>query len=351
MANTSDRVASDKPLVLALMLSSALVALVVPVAPALAGPATSAKLVAGSPMNDDLRLAIIGNRLARANAGRCSTPEMLSGMMLHDEASYALTVRAASLRHYHITYGFGVLDVVPDGAAMRAGLHKGDEIVGVNGKDLADFARHLTTARATYDRTERFTGYLQQAMQNGLVAVTVRRAGQDITLTLTGDLGCGGEVVVMPDNTLNAWSDGHYVAVTSKMMRFAGDDHELAFVVAHEMAHNILSHNQHLQGHSLLLAELGIGSGKVRKFEMAADAMGVELIAAAGFDLSAPERLLRRTGKLMPFPFNVSLTHPGAGRRIEVVRDAITRMAEGSAAVPAPRPSGSDKVAMITPAP
>lgn len=83
-------------------------------------------------------------------------------------------------------------------------------------------------------------------------------------LQLIGTPGRGGDFVVIQENSLNAWSDGHYVAISTRMLRFAKDDAELAFIVAHEMAHNILNHAAPLRDTSTPLAEFGISSGKVR---------------------------------------------------------------------------------------
>src|SRR5262249_17928352 len=138
--------------------------------------------------------------------------------------------------------GFGVMQLVPGSGADRAGLKRGDEIVAVNDSDLAGFAPQLIGKEASPDRTERFTDLLGNALRQGPAKLTVRRGAETMTLSLTGEKGCGGRFVVVPSYELNAWSDGHYVAVTTRMMRYAADDQELAFVVAHEMSHNILGH-------------------------------------------------------------------------------------------------------------
>jgi len=271
--------------------------------------------------SDNARLEAIGYRLATANPDRCELPQMLTGLMLHDIAGFAPQDRPAAIRTHGLTYGFGVLHLVSDSRAERAGIRRGDEIVAINGMDLEHFAEGLIGRKATYDRTEAFFDLLDRTLRNGPAAVALRRGNAHITLSLAGEPGCGGRFVALPDKNLNAWADGKYVAVTSKMIRFAADDHELAFVVAHEMAHNILEHDKLGGSASGLLAELGLGAGRIKATEIEADAYAIQLLARAGYDLSAPERLLRHVGKVrwMDLP----ITHPGASRRIAIITEAI----------------------------
>jgi hypothetical protein len=218
-------------------------------------------------------------------------------------------------RAYGLTTGFGVLRLVPGSAAERAGLRTGDEIIALNGADLTNFAGELIGRQATSDRNERFVDLLEAALRKGPATLAVRRAGATVTLRLEADQGCGGRFVATPDNHLNAWTDGRYVAVTAKMMRVA-DDPELAFVVAHEMAHNILGHTRP--------RGTGISQARGKAAEAEADAMAVELLANADYDLAAPARFLSRTGKLQFL--TLSLDHPSNSQRIRIVDASIARL-------------------------
>jgi hypothetical protein len=140
---------------------------------------------------------------------------------------------------------------------------------------------------------------------------------------LPGQPGCGGKPVLYEKGGFNAWSDGKYVALTSTMMKFARDDGELAFVVSHEMAHNILDHAAKLGGKSMLLASLGIGSGKIKNSEIEADQLGAEILVTAGFPLEGALSLLNRAGAKVPL--NFATTHPGIKRRLGIVTAAAAR--------------------------
>jgi hypothetical protein len=270
------------------------------------------------------RLELVGYRLGTANADLCADPQMLTGLTIYDISAYSAPDRPLAGNLYNLSYGFAVLNIVPESSAAQAGFQLGDEIIGVNGSDLAGFANTDIRSRPSYARTEKFIAYLDRALREGPAQLRVRRGDAVRTVMLTGDRGCGGRVAYLRRNKVNAWSDGRYVAVTQRMMSFAADDQELAFVVAHEMAHNILRHTQKLDGSVALLAQFGIGAGKIKKTEIEADELAVKLMERADFDPTASARLLRKTSKIIPV--DLGLTHPRVHRRVEIVTAAIARL-------------------------
>ena len=275
-------------------------------------------------LDPGLRLETIGYRLSRANAAKCAVPEMLTGLMLHNLGGYDEADRAHIQEAYGLTGGFGVLHVVAGSAAALAGITEDDEIVSLNGTDLAAFAKDAVTNRGSFERTERLVTLLQQSLGQGPATLGIRRNGVLRRIQLRGELGCGVRFAVLHSGSLNAWSDGRYVAVTDRMMRFTSDDAELAFVVAHEMSHNMLHHAAQDGKISRLFAEFGIGAKQLKASEVAADAMAVDLLANAGFSLAAPERILRRLAPTQVL--NLGITHPRISRRIQIVRSAVAQL-------------------------
>jgi Zn-dependent protease with chaperone function len=132
---------------------------------------------------------------------------------------------------------------------------------------------------------------------------------------------CAHRFVVSRDRSLNAWADGRTVAVTGKMIRFAGEDDALAFVVAHEMAHNILRHAERLRGVPSEFADAD-DAARVKQTEMEADALAVELVVRAGFDPEASKVLLGRMMKVREGP--MPITYPSIAQRIALVDRAIS---------------------------
>lgn len=117
---------------------------------------------------------------------------------------------------------------------------------------------------------------------------------------------CYGRVTMAGLGMANAFATGDRVVITSKMIQKADND-ELAFVIAHEMAHNILGHRN-----------------SSPSAEIEADTMAVRIVRAARFNPEAGVRFVRRftTAWIVGFPFSL-LTHPITGRRVAAIRKAI----------------------------
>lgn len=270
-----------------------------------------------------LRLETIGYRLSRANAALCSQPDMLTGLILHHIGGYNRTDRAEVSARFDLTYDFGMLHVEPGRFSAKGGLVDGDEIVSLYGTNLAAFGQDMIGKQGSYERTDRFLSALASALRSGPTILGIRRGHEQISLPLHLEPSCGGRFAVKRDSALDAWSYGRYVAVTDRMIDFVSDYAELAFVVAHEMAHNILHHADQTKRISRIFAQFGFGARELKAAEIEADGLAVELMARAGYDVSAPERSLQRlaTGRSM----DLSVTHPKISCRIAIVKTAAAR--------------------------
>lgn len=293
-------------------------------------PVVTALMPLFAPETQEQRLERVAYFLRAASVGRCANPEMLTGFSLHDTAAYDADQRTLVEGAYHFGRGIGVRHVVPQSAAARAGFRAGDVITRVNSQDISLFQTGLIKSSANYARTERFEDFLNAALTDAPAQIAIRRGPRTVVLTLPGQPGCGGKPVLYRKGGLNAWSDGKYIALTNTMMRFAADDSELAFVVAHEMAHNMLDHARKLRGKLMLLASLGIGSRQVKNSEIEADQLGAEILVTAGFPLEGAFSLLSRAGDKMPI--YIAITHPGIKRRIAIVTEAAAKFEQAAVA-------------------
>jgi Zn-dependent protease with chaperone function len=280
---------------------------------------------------EQLRLTTIGYRLGAANRGTCASPKMLSGMVLHDLTEYQAALRPAVSDAFSLHDGIGVLEIVPGSVADAAHLEVDDEILAVNGASVEDAAA-TRNARQSYKRMDRFLGYLASALSMGPADLLIRRKGEMLHVALHGQPACGGDPFLINSSDLNAWSDGSRVFVSSAMMRIARSDDELAFVVAHEMAHNILGHSSRNDAHGLL-GLFGFGASKMRREEMQADLMAVPLMGASGFNPAGAVEILDGLRHILWW--DLSLDHPGFGERIRLVTAEIAE--ESRAAWSAPR--------------
>jgi hypothetical protein len=270
-----------------------------------------------------VHLASIGYRIAAANAQTCSRPQMMTGMVLHDLSQYDAAVRPAVARAFSLNGGYGVLQLVPGSAAERAGVQIDDEILAVGGRWLADEGVAGQAGRSSV-RVGRFSDLLSAALTRGPTDLTVRRNGTQLTIRLKGQVGCGGDVLLANSSYLNAWSDGRHVVVSTAMAQMARSDDELAFVIAHEMAHNSLGHARASGDARGLFGLLGFGAGRVKRMEVDADSHAVALMSAGGYAPYAGISFLQNARRRLWW--SVSLDHPGFGQRMRIVGDAIARL-------------------------
>jgi Peptidase family M48 len=263
------------------------------------------------------RLEAVGYNLAVANASLCEQPEMLTGLLFHDVGAYGRRYRAAVMQHYGLTFGFGVLNVVPESSGEKSGILIGDEILSVNGIDLSLFYNDLIQKRESYNRIERFVHFLNEELIKGEAEILIRRGLVFKSVILKGSRGCSGKFVLKPSGMLNAWSDGRYVAISSRMMDFVSSNDELAFVVAHEMAHNILHHAEYLKPVNGIFGKLGFGARKLKLSELEADNLAISLMYNSGYDIDSPRNLLTKMKRF--FALSLPNTHPRISKRIDLI--------------------------------
>ena len=312
-----------------------LLALLALAAPAGAAENAAAPLLALQAM--DQRVATIAHRIAIANREICPRTEPVAGFAVHTLGQYAPKARDI----VKAAFGFGdtpiVLLLAPDSAATRAGLRTGDHVLSINGQTLAA----APAKRASYAATKAFEERLEAALATGLVELAYVRGGEKRTATLTPETGCASRVQLIPSRRLNAGADGTYAQLTTGIVEFARDDDELALVIAHEMAHNILGHRDRLDAQKVsrgLLKIVDGSAGKIKATEEEADYLALYLMARAGFSVDAAPGFWDRYGRAMGPDFLSDGTHPGRGARMDAARAAISeikaRQAAGRPLVP-----------------
>jgi hypothetical protein len=280
---------------------------------------------ASSWLSETLDLESIAYNIGVANSDRCDNPIMATGLVLHDVGSYDRSDRAGIEQRFALGMGFGVLGTVSHSGADRAGLRPGDEIVGIGSIDLERFATDAIVDRGDHARLTRFTDLLNQHLHTGPVTLRVRHGNTVRPVTLIGTPACGGRIAYVPGGPLNAWSDGDNVAVNTAMIHFTHNDDELAFVVAHEMAHNMLHHAARPGRPAAWTAMFGIGAIGIRREEIAADTYAVDLLDRTRFGTHGAVALIHRTWPMVLFDFG--LTHPTAWYRASLVESRFDALA------------------------
>lgn len=308
-------------------------------APARAEPAPQAPVVALREL--DRRVATIGYRLATANAALCQQRQWQPGLMVHDLSQYSRRGRSQAAAAFGLGEGPAVLALVEGGPAARAGLRTDDVLIAADGRHLP---RAPADAHDTFAPTERIIDALEAAFSDGSAELQIRRAGQSRLIRVDAAQGCASRFQVIPSRRHDAKADGRYVQLTSAMVEFAQDDHELAALVAHELAHNILRHRARLNEAGAergLMANFGRSARLFRQTELEADRWAVHLMDRAGYDPRAAVRLWMRQSRSTIALLRAG-THPDWASRIGAMEAEIRTIIEARARREEPRPPRFD---------
>lgn len=269
----------------------------------------------------DLRVATIGARLATGGLcdGRLSNP----GIVVQDISQYAPALRPAARRALRLGDTPTVVAVVPGSAAERAGLMAGDVIVALIGTDAPEPPKGKSFTRVA--ATE---ALIEAGLAQGNLVIGVRRAGALRTFEVPSVTGCASRFQLQPGTKLNASADGTYVQVSGALVEFATRDDELALILAHELAHNILGHKAKLDAAGVsrgLFAGMGRNGARIRETEAEADRLALYLMARAGYDITIAPAFWERFGRKAD-PILSDGTHAGWRARAAAAEREIARI-------------------------
>ena len=210
----------------------------------------------------------------------------------------------------------------------------------------------LNTKAVEQERSEqmRLARELRQKRERRLNAVAARLAPEARTLCKelldkrTTD--CSYQYKLVEGANLNAQADGKTVYLFTGMMRFVESDDELAVIVGHEMAHNMLGHIDQKRGAAILGAIIdGVFAGATgvntqgafsraasnaysQEFEAESDYLGVYLAERAGYDITVAPDLWRRMGieHTDSIAARYGATHPSTPERSVALSEAIAEI-------------------------
>ena len=146
---------------------------------------------------------------------------------------------------------------------------------------------------------------------------------------------------------INAYADGDTIFFTYGIMRFFENDDELAFVMAHEIAHNLMGHRKakienvkvgYLIG-KMLDEAAGYNAGWAgdsvemgalaysQSFEAEADYVGLYIAARAGYNIRKAPNYWRRLSIESPEALYIATTHPTNPERFAMMQKTIQEIA------------------------
>ncbi|MFM9862318.1 MAG: M48 family metalloprotease, partial [Micropepsaceae bacterium] len=139
---------------------------------------------------------------------------------------------------------------------------------------------------------------------------------------------------------INAAADGTVLAITSGLFELTNADDEVALVLGHELAHNVLRHLELVKtakpAPGTLLdafARSAIGTAVAAtinrpfsvQFEKDADRAGLTFMARAGYDIDAAPTFWRRLNEIMKAK-SVAATHPTGPERQRAIEAAVAEI-------------------------
>jgi membrane-associated protease RseP (regulator of RpoE activity) len=251
----------------------------------------------------DARVAAVAWRLQTANVALCRDAVALPGFSVETLDQYATTERAEAAAEFGLGDLPQISSVVPGSAAARAGLQQGDAIVAVDGRPMP----RAVADKPSYARTALVDAALADALARPPVTLTLANR----TATFSGDRGCASNVQLVPGGRLDAVADGHYVQISGVMYEFVANDSELAFILGHELAHNVVPE-----------ARRAGRASQQRKAELAADRAAIGMMARAGYDVGAVLPLMERLRRKNRLSW-LDGSHPGWSVRLAAARAAV----------------------------
>ncbi|WP_077146109.1 M48 family metalloprotease [Sphingopyxis sp. KK2] len=265
----------------------------------------------------EARLATIAYRLTTGSARWCPQTAPQPGWLLSDPRRFGDRDWAKAKAAYGAS-GDGpfIAGLAPASPAARAGLARGTGIAAINGEPVPTLSADAT-------------------VRIDAIVVMLDRLDPAAALTITDDAGTVHRLDPAPGCASSfrietsgpqAAANGKLVRLTLRLAQSIADDQEMAAVVAHELAHNILRHHDRLAD--------GRNVDLIRQTELEADRLAVWLMADAGYDPAAAIRFWTRHKK----PLVRAASHPPRKERIAAIEAEIAAMQAARAADPAAAP-------------
>ncbi len=246
-------------------------------------------------LSQQQRLDRVAARILQANAGFCKKTRLDFGITTKSLKSYPKHIRASAARELGVREEPTVLFVRKDSPAAKAGVRRGDEILGAQGRPVSAFDKSLKDAKVLH----------------------IRRDGKSLNLPIQGIRSCAVPVRLKTSSAINAWADGKHITVTTAMMDFVRNDRELALVLGHELAHNTMGHIKKAIWNTIIS---GFATRTTRPFEAEADYVGLYYMARAGYEMDGVEEVWRRLGILFPKSVVRAKSHPVTPERLLAIR-------------------------------
>jgi hypothetical protein len=230
----------------------------------------------------EAHLRAVSDPLRLANTELCGNEIVpYLGVILEVVAQRRPTPVDRAMRLRGIGVNPTVVSVIADSPAAQAGLRPNDVIRSFNGRRVISYLDFLDRLKADRRRAPR---------------LEIKRAGERYEVALLYRPACTPPAIFSPHGALSTWRYLSQVVVTRGLMDFVRSDDELAILIAHQMAHQI------------------IGERRVKRdVEVRADRLSLELALRAGYDVRRAVEIWERLAVERPWMIT---THPKLEKRL-----------------------------------
>lgn len=288
------------------------------------------------------RLYRVAAPLLINNADLCkSQARNLLGFTAKNKYSYPGEYAEASAAVLGYDDVLQVSGVLAGSGAAKAGLRKGDDLVAAGGKSLPKGRDAESKAAAVF---------APLAASSASLSMTIARNGSKETLNVPVTRACAFRVDLGNSDNVNAYHDGSRVLLTRGMINFAQNDEAIAYVLAKELAHNVLGHagqNRSTATMASIIDNLAsvrpdltmlVGSAGVRPMpadhDVAADNLALYMLARAGYNIGNARSFWQRLSGQYPATVLNSYTaiHPNVTARLAAMDRSVSEIKAKQAA-------------------
>lgn len=282
----------------------------------------------------DLTVAKVAYLLQTGALGHCPRKTALPGMLVLDASQYPKDWRRFIAAQWGIKTHPTVEAVIPGGPADQAGVKARDEIVSLNGQDLAAQLPMLKDGQDGGARITAIRDRIDAAFAEGSVTLGLLRDGKPVSVAVTGTPACWSFVEIGQGTGHQASAEGKVVTIDQGMLSEIHSESDLAFILGHELSHNFLKTREQLdaKGTSFgLFSAFGANGARLRDSEREADYWGVYMMTWAGYDPHGAADFWRRHSR-MDVNGLLAMSHPSNGTRIHDLEAAADEVAAKRAA-------------------
>jgi beta-barrel assembly-enhancing protease len=288
------------------------------------------------------------------------------GLWLTDVTMFEPQDRDRAKRLFNFDNKVSILAV--SGNAAKAGFRPGDTVTRINGSSLP-WSSGLSRAVELLKRA---------GMRS--TEIEVAREGKLLTTSLAPEIACRYPVMIKRSSDIETGTNGYLIEVDTVILGLASNDDELAHVLGHEMAHNVLGHNDRRKANASTGAILGtivdigllVGArvntqgafGKAganagrlaysQDFEREADYMSLYFMLKSGFDVAKAADVQRKLGVYNPGSIvsGYGSTHPSSPERAANLEQGLQeirgKLASNEPLVPTNLKNQSDAITVAT---